>query len=310
MNWRQDAVALHEQGYSWREIARRINVPKSTVSDFLRKYVDEKAEAEKDRPKVLFLDVEVSPSVVVAFSRFKAFSTPDHVLKEPYMLTYALSWAHETGVQGMAITDTMDEYDGDIDDDHGLISSLWEYLDRADIVVAHNAKFDRGWFNQRCIVHGLNPPSPYKLVDTLQMLKKNFSLPSNRLDAAASFFGLERKKSHSGISLWIRCMNGDRMAIEEMLEYNMGDIVTLEQLYNKLQPWCHDLPNMALYYSDSKIRCCGCGSSNVRITNKFAYTALSKYEAVVCNECGKWSRIRRNLRSRDQMKNTLANIIK
>lgn len=308
--WHDSALVLHKEGHSWRAISRILDVPRTTISDFMRKVVKNQSktlEVEKKFPKILFLDVEVAPSVVVAFSRFKAFSTPDHVIKEPYMLTYVVKWKHLEGTIGNTILDSGDEIQ--VDDDYNLVSSLWDYLHEADIVVAQNAKFDRGWFNQRCVVHGLNPPSPYKLVDTLQMLKKNFALPSNSLGAAAQYFDLTRKKSHSGIDLWIRCMNGEREAFDEMLDYNDGDVVTLEELYDTIQPWCQELPNVALYYKDDKVRCAGCGSDDIQKTDHTAYTALSEFEVVKCNSCGKHSRLRNNLRSKEQMKNTLANIV-
>lgn len=330
----KDAIlTMKAQGYSSRSIGRVLNIGKSTVNDFLaaQRKVDEKVletldtltEMVKDQrkrleevglirtgPRILFLDVEVSPSVVVAFSRFKAFSSPDHVLKEPYMLTYVVKWKGEPQTYGNTILDANKDYpEGSYTDDYQLISALWEYLDKADIVVAQNAKFDRGWFNQRCVVHGLNPPSPYKLVDTLAMLKKNFALPSNSLAAAAQYFGLTRKKDHSGINLWIRCMNGEREAFGEMLDYNDGDVVTLEELYNTIQPFVQELPNMALYHKDSAPRCAGCGSSEIVETEKSAYTALSEFKLVQCKGCGKYSRMRTNLRSKEQMQATLTNVM-
>lgn len=299
-------LEMKAQGYSSRHIASVLGVGKSTVNDTVKAHKKNMLPVNTNTkhvgPKILFLDVEVSPSVTLAFSRFKAFATPDHVLKEPYMLTYVVKWAHQDFTIGNTIPDSGAT---DIDDDYHLVSSLWEYINEADIVVAQNARFDRGYFNQRCIVHGFNPPSPYKVVDTLQMMKKNLSLPSNSLGAAAQYFNLTRKRSHEGITLWKRCMEGDLKAFEEMLEYNDGDVVTLEELYTILQPWSNELPNIALYHKDSKLRCIGCGSDEVEyVKDKYAYTALSKFEVVKCCDCGKHMRARSNLRSKEQMKNT------
>ena len=35
--WQQEAIELSKQGMSWRKIARELDVPRTTVSDFLRK---------------------------------------------------------------------------------------------------------------------------------------------------------------------------------------------------------------------------------------------------------------------------------
>ena len=39
MSWREKALELHHQGMSWRQIAKNLNKPKSSVSDALRKMV-------------------------------------------------------------------------------------------------------------------------------------------------------------------------------------------------------------------------------------------------------------------------------
>lgn len=37
MNWQEQAIELSKQGMSWRKVARELDVPRTTVSDFLRK---------------------------------------------------------------------------------------------------------------------------------------------------------------------------------------------------------------------------------------------------------------------------------
>jgi len=37
-DWHEEAIKLAQEGMSWRKIAKKINVPRSTVSDFLRPY--------------------------------------------------------------------------------------------------------------------------------------------------------------------------------------------------------------------------------------------------------------------------------
>lgn len=48
-NWQAQAIALHNTGtMSWRDISRTLNVPKSTLSDFLRAYVSVLEKAAGD----------------------------------------------------------------------------------------------------------------------------------------------------------------------------------------------------------------------------------------------------------------------
>jgi hypothetical protein len=59
-DWQYSAISLDEEGISWRDISLALDVPKSTVSDFLRKFrADEEAakEAAKvpDNSRILFI---------------------------------------------------------------------------------------------------------------------------------------------------------------------------------------------------------------------------------------------------------------
>jgi len=239
--------------------------------------------------RVLFLDLEVSASIVAAFSMFKHFSTPDHIIQFPYILTYAVNWLHddpsEIDCQGL---DDFDTFEGDHRDDYELVVRLWRYFDEADIVVIQNEGFDRGWFTQRCALHGLPEPSPYRVVCTMKGMKKAMSLPSNSLGYSTKYFNLDHNKlKHEGISLWIRCMDGETEAFDLMKTYNIGDIPTLRELYLKIRAFIPNHPNVALYFGDSdKMRCPVCGSEHLELLTTKAYTNLSVFDAYRCGDCG------------------------
>ena len=42
MSWQEQAIELAKQGMSWRNVARELDVPRTTVSDFLRKEFKQK----------------------------------------------------------------------------------------------------------------------------------------------------------------------------------------------------------------------------------------------------------------------------
>lgn len=285
---------------SWRKIAKHLDLPKSTVSDYLREY--KRKEECQQGAKVLFFDVEVSPSVTLAFSRFKAFASPSHVLQEPYLLMYGYAWGN-----GDVNIDKLNDFEvGTSNDDRLLVERMWELLDEADIVIAHNANFDKGWANQQFVKYDLPPPSNYQTVCTLKAAKKAFSLPSNSLAASAQYFDLTRKLSHEGISLWKRCMEMDSTAFDEMAEYCAGDIVTLQELYQKILPYIPSHPNQALYYDDSKRRCKMCGSDSLELTGKHYHTTVSKFATWQCGNCGSISRERKSKATMKTKPNLLA----
>lgn len=246
--------------------------------------------APTEGAKVLFLDLEVSASVVAAFSMFKHFSTPDHIIQFPYVLSFAANWLHEPEDKIFAVhLADFEGFEEDYKSDKELIMRLWQFMEEADIIVIQNESFDRGWFSQRCAYWDLPEPSPYRVCCTLKGLKKAMSLPSNSLGYSTKYFNLGHNKlKHDGIALWIRCMAGEVEALNLMKEYNIGDIPTLRQLYFKIRPWIPNHPNVALYYGDKdgKKRCSVCGSTHLTELESKAYTNLSVFTAYRCNDCG------------------------
>ena len=69
-------------------------------------------------------------------------------------------------------------------DDKPLLKGIRDLLDEADIVIAQNGKsFDVRKVNARLIQHGFQPPSPYRVVDTMLVAKKYFAFTSRRSSA-------------------------------------------------------------------------------------------------------------------------------
>lgn len=272
----------------------------------------EKIKDNNPGAKIFLGDVETSYTISYHFGRFKQFISPKQVIQEPYMLTFAGKWLHNPSIFSRKLPDYPEEFSRDHTSDRKLIEDLWKVLDECDIFVAHNARFDRGWANQRFAFYGMQPPSPYITIDTLAGLKEAFSLPSNALEAACNYFELDsRKLSNEGASLWRRCMEGDPEAFEEMEAYNIGDIPTLEELYLTVRPYMRKHPNIALFHPDQSVmRCVRCGSDDlVEEKGKSAHTFLSKFKVYRCQECGSCARDRQNVREKAAMKKTLANIL-
>lgn len=307
-------VTMKQNGVGSRSIGKELGIGKSTVNDYYKYYLKtnniERPEQQKRKVKIFCGDVETSASIVYTFSRFKAFVKPDQVIQEPYMLTWAGKFVGNPNIISYKLPDFEEQFKEDHTNDRLLIEAMWRVLDECDIFVAHNARFDVGWFNQRCLYWGMNPPSPYKVIDTLRELKQICALPSNSLAASANYFELpNRKLDNAGWSLWQRCMIGEPEAFDEMETYNIGDITTLEDLYLKLRPFMKNHPNVALY-QDSQEECCvACGSNKLEvIVGKSSYTQLSEFEVLRC-ECGKINRRRVNLRSKEKMIDTLMNVV-
>ena len=282
------------KGTSSRKIGKIISRGKSTINDYWNRITKESGMINANPPegaKVLFVDLEVSASIVAAFSMFKHFSTPDHIIQFPYVLSYACNWLHEPEdvIECYGLND-FDKFKSDPKDDYELILRLWKWFDEADIVVAHNARFDVQWFNMRCAMYQIPEPSPFRIICTLKGLKRSMALPSNSLNYSTKYFALEHSKlHHEGISLWIRCMDGKVEALEKMKDYNRGDIPTLRSLYLTIRSYIPNHPNISLYYDQKEgggKRCSVCGSHDLIKLDSKAYTNLNAFTSYRCGNCG------------------------
>lgn len=310
------------EGKTNQAIADELGLSRQAVSDFLlrktwkdwwEQYDSMLVRDGEQGPRILFLDLEVSASIVAAFSMFRHFSTPDHIIEFPYILTFAANWLSDDPED--IVCKGLDDYPlfkEDHKNDRLIVEELWSYFDEADIVVIQNEGFDRGWFTQRCAYHGLPEPSPYRVLCTLKGDKKAMSLPSNSLGYVTKYFDLPHDKlKHDGIEVWISCWKGEQYGFDRMKAYNIGDIPTLRELYLTIRAYIPNHPNVAIYYPfDGDMRCNVCGSKGLVDLEKQAYTNLSSFDAYRCTNCGSVQRSGVSNTSSQERKQLGRNIVK
>lgn len=235
--------------------------------------------------KILLLDEETSPHLGWVWGKYE-----QNVIKnvqDSQILSFAWKWLGEKQVYCMAQCDYPDYKKGKLNDKR-LVKDLWDILDKADAVVAHNGKrFDEKVANARFILHGLTPPSKYQSVDTRQIAKQTGMFPSNKLDDLAQYFGAGKKMATGGFELWEKCMAGDKSAWSHMKEYNKHDVRILEPVYLRLLPWIKNHSNRNVY-DETTNNCCHCGSDKV-VKRGYHYTKTGKRQAYRCGNCGGWS---------------------
>jgi DNA-directed RNA polymerase subunit RPC12/RpoP len=140
--------------------------------------------------------------------------------------------------------------------------------------------------NKEFLLQHLAPPAPYKQIDLLRVVRKEFRFPSNKLDYIAQRLGLGKKTAHEGYQLWVKCMNKDPVAWKVMEKYNKQDVVLLEKVYDRLLPWIKSHPNHNLYGGDG---CPNCGSHRLQ-KRGFSYTTTGTFQRFQCTNCGSWSK--------------------
>lgn len=244
-------------------------------------------------PKILLLDVETAPLEAYVWRLWKENIGWNQVASQWFMLCWSAKWLYSDEIISACVTSE----EAVAEDDTRIMNELWKLVDDANIVVAHNAKgADIPWMNTRFIMDGLNPPSPYNVIDTLDVARRNFAFSSNKLDALAGYFNIEHKIDVD-FELWRECRHGNKKALEDMVFYNRKDVDILEQIFLKLRPWIKSYPNVNNYMDSKRVNCATCGSENVEeITNNFYYTSTGKYTLYRCKECGAITRGRYNLR--------------
>ena len=241
--------------------------------------------------KILILDIETAPETAYIWKRFKETVGQTQIKAPGYVLCVAWEWMGEE-VQTIGLYGRRSWNRGDRTNDYAVVKKAHELLCEADIVVGHNIRtFDMATLNARFIAHGLPPPTPYKICDTLEVLKKKLRLPSNSLESASHYFGIETKEKQP-FTLWRECMNGNPDAWEKMLTYCAHDVTVVCELYKKLIPWADLHPNMGLYTDNGeKVICPKCGCDNLE-RRGIQRSVVHQYQRYQCKDCGGWSRSR------------------
>ena len=174
------------------------------------------------------LDIETSPMSAYVWGLFDQNIGLNQMIDTSKVLCYTAKWYDDKEIYFDSIHKSRHKT---------MLKGIHDLLDMADAVITYNGnKFDLPVLNKEFLLHGFNPPSPYKQIDLLRTVRSNFRFPSNKLDYVAQRLGLGKKQEHEGHELWVKCMNGDKDAWKRMEKYNIQDVVLLENLYNSLLP--------------------------------------------------------------------------
>ena len=260
-------------------------------------------------PKVFVFDIETAPILAHMWSKWPKFVGDNQIIEDWYMLSWAGKFLGEEEIH----YDSCYEYSETVSDwatnDYYVCETLRAILSECDWVIAHNGiKFDIRKFNSRLIHHGLPPLPPIKVIDTLKEVKRVAQFTSHSLNYLAGALLGRSKVEHEGHELWIKCMAGDPKGWEKMVEYNIGDIEILEDLYYYLRPYFKNHPNFALFTESEDIVCPRCGGTHVN-KRGFAYTAVSKFQRYQCTDCSAWFRGGTNLLTKEKRKGVLRNAV-
>ena len=227
--------------------------------------------------KLLFLDIESSPSQAFVWGLFDQNVGINQVIDSSKVLCYSAKWH---GKKEKMVFDSVHQ-----SSEKTMLKGVHKLLDEADVIATYNGtSFDLPVLNREFLLQKMAPPSPYKQVDLLRVARRQFRFLSNKMDYVAQALGVGNKTRHPGFQLWIDCMAGDEKAWKLMEKYNRQDVILLEGIYEKMLPWIPGHPSHGVYTHD--LVCPNCGGKKLQRRGT-QVNASGRYQRFQC-ECGKW----------------------
>lgn len=234
--------------------------------------------------KRLFFDIEVSPNIVASWSiGYKINLSYDNILRERAIICICYKWEGE---------DTVHSLQWNNGDDKQMLEKFVKIAESADQIVGHNGdSFDLKWIRTRCIFHGIRIMPDFKTIDTLKLSKSGFRFNSNRLDYIGKFLGIGGKLETT-YDLWKKItLDNCSKSLHTMVEYCKVDVIRLEQVFEKLNPYVKHKVHYGVANGGRKIDCPECASDNVR-SNGNRYTAAgTHFKMMKCNDCHKYYQV-------------------
>lgn len=228
----------------------------------------------KPRPKILYLDIE---------------SCGVNALRSDlgFVVCFGYKWNYEREAHCLTIT----RHDLRRFDDKKLLIKASRLIEEADILVGHFASvFDRRFIQGRLLINNLPPIPATRLRDTCMIARSVANYSSNRLKHLAKILSFKNQKlDNNWPTAWFLVMQGNMEALRGMATYCKGDVLALEELYNRLLPFDNAHPR--IYDDRTKCRACG-GHVQYR---GICFVGENKYRRTQCQECGKWDRERRRV---------------
>lgn len=303
--WHKEALSLRDRGFSGRAVADIIGKSKTQVNDFFKSMFDSKQVSSPDAvtgPKILFIDIETSSLSLAGWRLFDQNFSLNQIERDWFLLSFCAKWADSDELFYMDKRNMVDMYD-----DKEILKPVWTLMNEAQYIVGQNSKrFDVKKLNAKFIEYGFPPPSPYRQIDTLEQSKRSFAFTSHKLEYMTELLCTKYKKSShgkfAGYELWRQCLLGNTEAFEEIEEYNKLDVLSLQELYEKLCVWDSKLPNFAVH-SDEVV------DEGLWVEEGFVFSNSAKYQCYRNTQTGQFRRGKTNLLSKEKRQSLLANIV-
>lgn len=122
--------------------------------------------------------------------------------------------------------------------DKRLVASCIHDMLRFDRIVGHySSRFDIPFIRNRALMLGIDFPGygELKQADTWRIARSKLKLNSNRLKTVADSILGKTQKTEIKYIYWIQALQGNKKAINYILDHCRKDVLDLEKVYYKLE---------------------------------------------------------------------------
>ena len=176
-----------------------------------------------------------------------------------------------------------------------FLRKVHRLMEQADIIVGHNVdNADIPWLlGDLHIEAGLPPLPPFKTVDTLKVLRRQFKsgAPFKSLDAFCQIVGIPAKTDRYDRLAMERAVSEKSIEDRERLTaYCAGDVIATQGLYDWARPHIKNHPALFVDGKDKLTTCHRCGNETEMIDRRYVANVLT-YSMRKCVSCRGYSRI-------------------
>lgn len=248
--------------------------------------------ADGVRNKILIVDVERLPGITRQFwwdrkDLQRRYISYDDVERQPRTTIVCAKWYDQPDVIQLAEWDTGGRKQ--------FLKKVHRLLEQADIIVGHNVdNADIPWLKGDLHIEaGLPPLPPFKTVDTLKVLRREFKsgAPFKGLDAFCQIAGIPAKTDRYDRMAMERAVTEKSVEDRERLvAYCAGDVVATQGLLDYLRPHIKSHPHLFVDGKNTLTVCNRCGHDTEMIPRRYIANIIS-YAMRRCVACQGYSRI-------------------
>ncbi|MGH9088825.1 MAG: hypothetical protein ACRDYZ_12080 [Acidimicrobiales bacterium] len=244
------------------------------------------------RNRILILDVERLAGITQQFywdrgdlkNRYVHYES---VVRQPRTTIVCAKWYDSPDVIRLAEWDKGGR--------RAFLRRVHRLMSQADIIVGHYVdNADVPWLKGDLHIEaGLPPLPPFKTVDTLKVLRREFKsgAPFKSLDAFCQIVGIPAKTDRYDREAMERAVTEkseeDR---QRLVDYCAGDVIATQGLYDFLRPHIKNHPALFVDGADSLTTCNRCGSETKPTGRRYVANVLT-YSMRKCPKCGGYSRL-------------------